>query len=130
MIYGAITDISSAFAHAILRRPELPIDAIICAPSLANILPDATVYWEGYPYIQTPIPIRLNRLMQERQTMMGFMMQATQLLPHKGTDAAGKELYAAVESLAGRLESWRQTLPADLSYKSDVVPALFEFQYV
>lgn len=125
-----MTNEHSAFAHAIMRRPELSTAAIINAPSLAKILPDTTVYWKGYPYIQTPTPIRLNRLMQERQTLMSFMMQATQLLPHRGTDGAGQRLYTALESLAGRLESWRGTLPADLSYKSDMASALFEFQYV
>lgn len=99
-------------------------------PNSINALPDTTVYWTGYPYIRVPVPIRLNRLMQERQTLMSFMMQATQLFPLKEPETAERSLYTAAESLAKRLESWRQTLPATLRYVSDMAPALFEFQYV
>ena len=120
--------ISSSFTIGLLQPFETLTSSIKDVTDLAEILPDRTYHWIGYPQHTEPLPLSLTQLTLARCDMTHFVWDIMRLLFSKTSQLYYKELRTESCSLARRMNAWYQGLPKSLQYKTKMPSPLYELQ--
>lgn len=117
---------SSAFIQSLYRdEDKAPFDAADGVIDIANLLPDTTAYWRGFPLKSEPVPFRMNLLLQERTKLVPIMADIVRPYNRQSTK---RQLLDSSSATAWRLHEWQEALPAEVAYSNGMPVPLYELQ--
>ncbi|KAF2206178.1 hypothetical protein CERZMDRAFT_103727 [Cercospora zeae-maydis SCOH1-5] len=97
------------------------------APDLRGILKDEAILWRPYPARRPGMPLHLNLLAIENQSICRFLWEILDDVCADNSDLTQKAFWENLGELEARFCYWFQYLPAPLAYTAQMPMALFEF---